>query len=463
MNRSSKIPRFILYYSLFCLLLPLGACSVPTPVTIDATSTTTASFSTTPAGLAIEPAQTISPTLEPVNTLIPLQTFGDANTSMFCQTSVDLTKTNGLTYSCSEGKFSFLTAEGASDSDKFLEVAAPIQSTNTFIIEVDLTSIQGGKSDQNQYGFILGIDPAHSYTLRFKGLYYRLEQNMILFNQDFPQGENHITKRWNWNYSPTFLASGQTNHVKFACERGNCSLYTNDNLAAKFKIDDQAHFSSIALFAQTDYYVPFGSVAVDNFQVYSPSQSESTGEKFNIKDDLLSDKGSIQQSGLSGAYHLYKPDGYHFSSVIPFGIYGVKIGPVLEDSSISITVILNNDNPQSSMYSGLACRSSVEGMYLAVIRENGFFSVFRDTPNRPFTLLAEAKSDNILTDGAPNQLRLDCVGTSIAFYINGQQVSKLNDSQFNVVSGRSGFFTKAGKTPDPDRIIFSYLEINEVR
>ena len=452
-----------MYFFLFSIYLLPSACAIQTPIAIDATSTTTASFLTTPAGLAIEPTQTMSPTLKPVNALIPLQTFDSANASMFCQSSVDLSKSNGLTYSCSEGKFSFLTAEGASDSDKFLEVAALIQSTNTFIIEVDLTSKQGGKSDQNQYGFVLGIDPAHSYTLRFKGLYYRLEQNLVLFNQDFPQGENHITKRWNWNYSPTFLASGQTNHIKFACERGNCSLYTNDNLAANFKIDDQAHFSSIALFAQTDYYVPFGSVDVDNFQVYSPSESESTVEKFYIKDNLLSDKGIIQQSGLSGAYHLYQPDGYHFSSVIPFGIYAVKIGPVLEDSSISATIILNNDNPQSSMYGGLACRSSVEGMYLAVIRENGFFSVFRDTPNRPFTLLAEAKSANILTGGAPNQLRLDCVGTTIAFYINGQQVSKLNDSQFNVVSGRSGFFTKAGKTPDPDRIVFSYLEINEVR
>ena len=115
------------------------------------------------------------------------------------------------------------------------------------------------------------------------------------------------------------------------------------------------------------------------------------------------------------------------------------------------------------MYAGLVCRSSIEGMYFAVIRESGYFSVFRDTPNRPFNLLAEARSKEFLTGGAVNRLRLDCVGSNISFYINDKLVAHLQDDHYNLIFGRSGFFTKAGKNPDVGNITFSDLEIKEVR
>jgi hypothetical protein len=117
----------------------------------------------------------------------------------------------------------------------------------------------------------------------------------------------------------------------------------------------------------------------------------------------------------------------------------------------------------SSRYAGLICRSSQDGMYMAVIRADGTYSIFRDTPQRPFALLAERKSDAILNGTTDNSLKLECIGDQINFYINGTQVESLTDMRYGLRFGRSGLFTKAGGDPLPDAIIFKDLRIEEIR
>jgi len=100
---------------------------------------------------------------------------------------------------------------------------------------------------------------------------------------------------------------------------------------------------------------------------------------------------------------------------------------------------------------------------MAVIRADGTYSIFRDTPQRPFALLAERKSDTILTGVTDNVLKLECIGNQINFYVNGTQVEALTDSRYGLQFGRSGLFTKAGGEPSPDAIIFKDLVIKEIR
>ena len=100
---------------------------------------------------------------------------------------------------------------------------------------------------------------------------------------------------------------------------------------------------------------------------------------------------------------------------------------------------------------------------MAVIRADGTYSIFRDTPQSPFALLAERSSDAIVSGDADNDLRLECVGSQINFYINDIQVESLTDTRYGIRFGRVGLFTKAGKEPALDAIVFSNLLVEEIQ
>lgn len=416
-----------------------------------------------PTIIAVSPTPSVNPLSTTSSELLPLQTF-DINSAGFCQTEVNLEKTGGLTFACTEGKFTFQTAPRAKDNYKYLQVTQPIPSAESFVVEADLLSEAAtGKSDQNNYGFILGVDKENTYSLRFKGQYYRFEKNLIQRDYLNPEGKVYLAKTWNWNFSTAFKPGGNQNHIQLTCAESVCDLAINNQVAARFNLDQPISITSLSLFAEVGYFKPFGKVSVDNLHMFVPPAPISTKSLLDLNVPLTSDQGVFPKSGLSGAYNLYKPDGFHFSPVVGFGYYGVKSEPALGDVSVSATVRLNADSPVSSMYAGLVCRSSLDGMYFAVIRESGYFSLFRDSPTRPFSLLAEAKTKAILTGGAANRLRLDCIGSNISFYVNGIKVANVQDSTFNLIFGRTGLFTKGGKNPNPDAIIFSNYEVKEIR
>jgi len=416
---------------------PGATLSAPTPITV--------------------PVQTSSPDL------IPLQTFDDAS-SAYCKFPVDVEKTGGLTYECTKGQFNFITTPNAGVVYKYVQSRQSFPLTESFTLEADLSSqVIPSKTDQNNYGFIFGVDEKHTYSLRFKGQYYRFEKNLLEKNYLSPNEEIHVSRNWNWNYSSALKPAGNQNHIQLTCFQETCDLILNQQLAARFNLGETLSTSSLALFAEVGYQKPFGKVSVDNLHLYIPTEPVPSETPFTRTDPLTSDRGTFSTAGLSGAYNRFTPDGFYFSPVVSFGYYGVKSEPALGDVSVRATVRLKADSPASSMYAGLVCRSSLDGMYFAVIRESGYFSVFRDSPTRPFTLLAEARSKAILPGGAANQLHLDCSGSNIRFYINGTLVASLQDSIFNLKFGRSGLFTKGGKNPSPDAILFSDFEVKELR
>jgi hypothetical protein len=62
-----------------------------------------------------------------------------------------------------------------------------------------------------------------------------------------------------------------------------------------------------------------------------------------LEDKLHSKNGTFSQTGLSGAFHSYQDDGFHFSSVVPYDYYSVKAGPALDGTDISATVKMDID------------------------------------------------------------------------------------------------------------------------
>ncbi len=397
--------------------------------------------------------------------LLGMQTFDQGQDAHFCNQDIDLEKINGMNAECKEGKLHFFVRGGKTIGLRRMQMSVPIEQASDFNIEMDAISATGepDKADQNQYGLILPTDEKRGYFLRFKGQFFIFQKYLITKNSVTVEKEIHVAEDWNWNYSPYIQPAGKSNHIQFTCLAGYCDLYVNDNLISRIQAVQSISISAAGLFAQVDSEKVFGSVDVDNLHIYQTAKDTHLANAYILKDDLRSDKGEFMDIGMSGAYHGYKADGFHFSPVISFGYYGAKTGPALEDMSVKVTAKLNPAYASASTYAGVVCRSSREGMYIAVIRDNGYYSIFRDTPNRTFSLLAEAFTSAIRSGGAANKLRLDCIGQTIAFYVNDQKVAGLVDSRFSIESGRAGIFTKGGKSPHMDAIIFSDLEINEVR
>lgn len=451
---------------ILCLLIIFGliACTqTNAPVAAPDANTMPVLPSPSPNNIESTPVASPTPVEASAGDLIAQQTFEDGS-SPFCQTSVDLAKTGGLTFACENGKFNFFTAPKAKDNAKYIQTAQSFTSSNRFTLKAELVSESAaGKADQNNYGFIFGVDEKNTYTLRFKGPYYRFEKNLVRRDYQYPDGKIFVSRNWNWNYSTAIKPAGNQNQIQLTCAGQTCSLLINQQLAARFNLDEAITLTSLALFAEVGYYQPFGKVSLDNLHLYLPADTAVTQEPFTKTDSLTTDSSTFSKTGLSGAFNRFESDGFHFSPVVAYSYYGVKSEPGLGDVSVSATVRLNPDNPNSSLYGGLVCRSSLDGMYFAVIRESGYFSVFRDSPTRPLSLLAEAKSKAILTDGAANRLRLDCIGNTISFYVNNTKVASLQDSTFNLIFGRTGFFTKAGKNPEINAIIFSDYDVKEIR
>ena len=148
--------------------------------------------------------------------------------------------------------------------------------------------------------------------------------------------------------------------------------------------------------------------------------------------------------------------------MIPYGYYSAKADPALADASISAVVNMDMvPGEKATQYAGLICRSSFDGKYIAILRVNGSYTIYRDAVRRPFALLTKGEVEGIQPGRADTKLRLDCVGDNISLYINDMLMESLTDIKFGLRYGRTGLFTKAGGGAHSDAVIFSDFSIEE--
>ena len=362
---------------------------------------------------------------------------------------------------CKDSVLTILESENRRGIDILLHRKTLVDQSLPFTINATITSISADKSqmDENQYGLLFVDVDGNEYAVRFQGQYFDLETwNWI------SDTEVKATTLYNMSYSPYLKTGGETNLLQTACSDGVCDLFINGNFTGRFPISMNTALSEVGFFTASDWDEDFGQVIFEDFTVQEILDTTFHAERYTIEDALNTKSDTFSQSGLSGAFNDFLDDGFHFSPLIPYGYYAAKANPSLVDVAVSAVVHMEIDpSSSSSRYAGLVCRSSQDGMYMAVIRADGSYSIFRDTTTHPFALLAEKQSNAILSGETDNTLRLECVGNQINFYINGTQVEKLTDSRYGIKFGHSGLFTKAGGEPASDAIVFKDLMIEEIR
>ena len=399
------------------------------------------------------PTSAILLTATPIPGLLPQDAFGTG--SNFCQPEIS---GSPFTLACDQGSLSVTQAENRRKVDALLLRGQDVDATQ-FNLEADVTSLAhvDVKADQNAYGFYFLDDDGFYKAVRVQGQYFNFET----WNTGAaPEVETQLDS----SFSPALKYTGQENHLRLACTQEACELFANETLVGRWQSGISGRVRSVGLFSASAWDELFGQVNFRSLTLSDMDAAMPIFSDFTLRDDLTADNGVFSATGMSGAFSAYDADGFHFSPVIPFGYYSAKSGPALQNVDVRATVTMDIDPESSgSQYAGLVCRSSRAGAYMAVIGVDGSYSIYRDTPAKPFSLLAEKRSDAIMSGAkAANALRLECSGDTIDFYINEQLVESLTDSRYLLNYGRAGITTKAGGEPNEDAIIFRDLSIEEI-
>lgn len=100
---------------------------------------------------------------------------------------------------------------------------------------------------------------------------------------------------------------------------------------------------------------------------------------------------------------------------------------------------------------GVTCRvMDASRFYFFIISSDGYYAIgkFKNDEQELLGTDALQPSEAILKGAATNQLRADCVGDTLTFYVNGQQLAQVQDSEFP--SGDVGLIAGSYDTPGTD-------------
>lgn len=365
---------------------------------------------------------------------------------------------NSFLLNCSGKALSISQSDDRRKVDLFITREMPAEF-GSFSLEMETISFpaEKGMPDQNNYGFYFADRSGLVHAIRLSAQYFGFETWSRYADVKVEESTNPA-------FSPAIRSAGQSNRMRLDCSEDGCDLYANGVLAGRSPIGITGKTKMIGVFASSSWDQRFGRVEFRKLRIYKVESGIQIKAPYSIEDPLSYGSDIFTGTGLSGAFHEFDTEGFHFSPVIPYGFYGVKAGPGMGNISVKAAIKMEiKPGTSGSQFAGLVCRSSLDGMVIAVIRVDGTFSIYRDTPNQPFALLAQRFSTAILPGLAENKLRLDCIGDQITFFINGAQVESLTSSRYELRYGRAGLFTKAGGAPEPDAIIFSDLGITEIR
>ena len=311
--------------------------------------------------------------------------------------------------------------------------------------------------DQNQFGFYFTTTSGKTYALRVEGQYFNFEEWTITDNVE-------LVDTFNKTYAPALNSAGRKNNVHLVCDIESCDLFGNDVLIGRSPFGTQGNIKTLGFFTASDWDQEFGSVILESLMATELSTIRPETQAFILNDDLTKDNGTFSQMGLSGAFCEFEEDGFHFSPVIPYGYYAAKSGPSLADVSVKALVSMEfNPSVKATQYAGVVCRSSLDGMFTAVLRADATYTIYQDSDQRPFSLLAKGKIEELQAGRADIAIRLDCIEDTISLYINNIQVESFKSSRYGIRFGRAGLFTKAGGAPNSDAIIFRDFSIKEIR
>ena len=179
----------------------------------------------------------------------------------------------------------------------------------------------------------------------------------------------------------------------------------------------------------------------------------SIGSKVSPNDVLFSDDFTDTSRKWDQSSDATHTTGYYNSSYritvneVSSNIWANPDSESFTDTRIEVDAT-KNSGPEDNLY-GVICRyTGVDQFYYAVISSDGYYAISKMTSSGVKQIGHDKmlQSDKITQGGATNHIRFDCVGSTLALYVNSKQVDLQKDSDYSTgnVGLIAGTFTNRG-------------------
>lgn len=170
---------------------------------------------------------------------------------------------------------------------------------------------------------------------------------------------------------------------------------------------------------------------------------------------LFEDDFSNQESGWpitsdTSGYNGYNEENYRIFVTQPNMVIWATPGQSFTDVSIEVdaTKVGGDDDNQF----GVVCRhTDLDNLYVIMISSDGFYGFFKKINNSEFTLIGAEQmnvSEAINQGDATNHIRVDCIGSNLALYVNNTLVDQVQDN--GLTSGDIGLMAGTFDIPGTD-------------
>jgi hypothetical protein len=136
-----------------------------------------------------------------------------------------------------------------------------------------------------------------------------------------------------------------------------------------------------------------------------------------------------------GAYHIHLTDN-HFTTF--------SLLPDQDYSDVSMEVdVTQTAGPEDAVF-GLVCRANggISDSYRFLFVGNGSYAILKSKGKLSDLGTFLKQTQAILPGNATNHIRVDCIGSTLALYANGQKLYETQDSDFK--SGQIGLYVADG-------------------
>lgn len=189
--------------------------------------------------------------------------------------------------------------------------------------------------------------------------------------------------------------------------------------------------------------------------------SASTNEGNILFQDDFSDVDSgWDRSSFDSGLTDYERNGYRI--LVSETNYSAWANPSRNFSDVSVEVEARKIGGDDDNEFGIICRhANVDNYYVATISSDGFYGFLVRKDSESLELLNMENmlpSDSINLGDASNLIRLDCVGSTLTLYVNGDFVGETVDS--SIGAGDVGLYAGTFSIPGTD-ILFDNFVVRE--
>jgi len=130
--------------------------------------------------------------------------------------------------------------------------------------------------------------------------------------------------------------------------------------------------------------------------------------------------------------------------------------------NIHMEVSVNNQSSDPKAFFGLVCNAQggTTSFYYVGVSSDGYYAFIKSAVAADDVYLKESSSDVISSSGSSMRLGLDCSGSSLTLYVNGQRVDSASDSTYT--SGAVGLFTASDAQASGATVTFDDFAVTKL-